>query len=254
MKKFEPRLERLVFEIRYSYGHLYFDRCGVTLNDIERECDGWIAGEATPLTGNLDRPDKNFHVSFNNAKFDFTAEKAFKHDDLSDVAKEIAEIWKLIEANLGLEELIRVGLRLQYVLPTMSIDEAEQYLKKSAFNIKTPESLKNSGYNIKKRKMIAFLSKDETEYRIEMGAITQTLSVDPSRIATQDPRILSRKQRDARIAQLKQLSEYSADPMYALIFDIDCFEFEPKSIAIEKYIKQKSEIVEKDFLPILEEL
>ena len=76
MKKFTPRLERLIFEARYSYGNLYFDRCGITLNDIERECEGWIAGEATPQTGNLNRPDKNSHVGFNNEKFDFAVEKA----------------------------------------------------------------------------------------------------------------------------------------------------------------------------------
>ena len=109
MKKFTHRLERLIFEARYSYGNLYFDRCGITLNDIERECEGWIAGEATPQTGNLNRPDKNSHVGFNNEKFDFAVEKAFNHD-LSDIAKEIEKIWKIIKANLGLEEFIRVGL------------------------------------------------------------------------------------------------------------------------------------------------
>lgn len=253
MKKFPPILDTLIFEIRYASGHRYFDRCGQTLLDIERECEGWLGIAADPQTGTLERADKNFRVGFSNSKFDFTTGKANK-EELAEVAKEASIIWKIIKANLGMDEFLRVGCRLKYLMAMRSIDQAEKALRKSELNIKLPDSFHNSGYSVKSRKVVTVLIQDEVEYRIELESLTRTESVHPSGILSVDPRLLSKKQDKARVEQLRQLKEYSVDPMYAVSLDVDCVQFKPKTVAIEKYILEKSQIVKKDFLPILEKL
>ena len=253
MEKFRPILDTFIFEIRYGFGQLYFDRCGQTLFDIERECEGWITIAADPQTGTLERPDKNYRVAFNNHKFDFTAESAHK-EEFPEIAKEASTIWKIIQANLGLDEFIRVGCRFQFLKAMNSIEQAEKALRKSQLNINLPENVNDSGYNVKSRKIVTILIKDEAEFRIQLEGITRMQSVDPSRVLVADPRMLSKKQNKARIERLRQLSEYTTDPMYAVKLDVDCACYEPETVNVKAYILEKSEIVRKDFFPILERL
>ncbi|MCK4816734.1 hypothetical protein KA005_13270 [bacterium] len=253
MKRFPPILSTFIFEIRYASGHLYFDRCGQTLLDIERECEGWLGIAADPQTGTLERPDKNFRVGFSNSKFDFTAERVDK-EEFAEIAKETSIIWKIIQANLGLDEFLRIGCRLQYLMAMKSIDQAEKALRNSELNIQLPASFDSSGYTVKSRNIVTVLRQDEVEYRVKLECLTRTQSIDPSRILTADPRLLSKRQDKARIEQIRQIKQYTLDPMYAVSLDVDCAQYEPETVAVEKYILEKSQVVKKDFLPILEKL
>ena len=253
MKRSQPELQTLIFEIRYASGHLYFDRCGQTLLDVEREHEGWLAGIPDAGSGSLERPDKKFRIIFNNTTFNFNVQRAYKND-ITAIAKEVSAIWKIIQANLGLDEFLRLGCRLNYLLSTESIDEAEQRLKKSELDILIPNNLTNSGYNVKTRHVITVLSREDMEYRIDLGTITRTEGVDPSHLVKGETRALSKKQREVRIEQLKRLREYSVDPMYAVQIDVDCVQYQPETVSVEEYIIEQARIVENDFLPILEKL
>ena len=251
MPTFEPKLESLVFEIRYDYGYLYFDRCGQCLLDIEKECEGWLTRNVDVATGTLERIDKRFRVGFNSIKFDFSAEQAFK-TDLEDIVKEIAAVWKIIQINLDLDIFLRIGYRPVYLRATSDIDEADLFLKQSELNIKVPENLDQSGYDISTRQTVTHFIKNQIEYRVKFGSITRHEAVNPLNILQGDARALSKGQKQHRIEQLKQISEYSRNPMFAVCLDIDCVKYQPKSISIKDYILDKNRIIEEDFLPILE--
>ena len=120
-----PLLDFVAFEIRYGSGHLYFDRCGQCLLDTERECLGWTPISADIQSGRLENPSKSLYAGFNNQRFNFTAQKASKLA-MSEIAKEISCLWNIIQANLGLDEFVRIGFRLNYLLATESIDEADK--------------------------------------------------------------------------------------------------------------------------------
>ena len=53
---------------------------------------------------------------------------------------------------------------------------------------------------------------------------------------------------------MKQLKEYSANPMYAVMLDIDCVTYNPERVSAGEYIKKQIDVVRNDFLPILEKL
>jgi hypothetical protein len=249
----QPQLDTLIFEVRYAYGHLYFDRCGQTIIDIQRECDGWVPGQVDVQTGYLERPDKGFRVGFSSIKFDFTADRA-DNEDIRIIAKEASTIWNIIQANLGLSEFPRIGCRLQYLLPTESIDEAERMLKSAKLNVLVPDALKNSGYKLKTRQITVVLSREDMEYRIILGTVTRVEGIDPSALIKGDPRALPKSQQKVRIETLKRLSEYRANPMYAVQLDIDCVKLQPETVGVEEYIKNQTQIVRDDFLQILEKL
>jgi hypothetical protein len=105
MKKFKPVLDTLILEIRYDFGNLYYDRCGLCLNDIEESRKGWHAIVASNNTGQLEDPEHNFIVSFSNRKYDFTANKIESSGtNIPIIIDEATHIWKIIQANLGLTE------------------------------------------------------------------------------------------------------------------------------------------------------
>ncbi len=253
MKKFSPILDTSNFEIRYASGYLYFDRCGQCLLDIERECEGWLAVSVSPQTGKLERPDKDFRLSFNNDQFNFSVHRASKVDiDL--IAKEASVLWKIVQANLGIDVFLRVGYRLSYLLATQSTEDAEKLLRQSELNVEVPNKTINSGYTIKSQQIVTVLCREEMEYRVQLGTVTRHEAINPANILRGDPRILSKKQNEFRMAQFKQLSEYSANPMYAVCLDVDCAQIKPDAVSVQEFIVNQSEIVANDFLPILEKL
>jgi len=140
MKNFSPTMDNLHFQITYTFGHLYFDRCGQCLNDIERTCEGWLTTSVNQLTGALERPEKSFILNFNNTQFTFSARKA-SETDIKDIAKEVSNLWKIIQANLGLDEILRIGCRINYLLATKSVEASEKHLQKAELNVKMPENL-----------------------------------------------------------------------------------------------------------------
>jgi hypothetical protein len=255
MNKFDSVLDRVIFEIRYGSGHLYFDRCGQCLTDIERQCDGWLVTSVDLQTGKVEQPEKRMHVNFSNTKFDFTFDRSTSTIvDIVDVAKEASLIWKIIQANFALDELIRIGCRFNYILPTVSIDESEKLLEKSKFNITMPEWIDKNEYKTKTREALVILSKADVEYRIRLCGVTRQEAVDPSTLPLADPRVLSKKQNQYRIIKLKKMSEYSANPMYAVLLDVDCVCYNPETISVQEFIQTHVKIVEKAFLPILKNL
>lgn len=248
-----PTLDYTSFEIRYGSGHLYFDRCGQCLLDIGRECPGWTPVAVDIQTGILENPGKSLRASFNDHLFAFTAEKASRLE-IAEIAKEIYGLWKIIQANLGLDEFIRIGVRLNYLLPTESIEEADRRLKPSEFNLVIPQWLLSDGYNIKNRQIIVVLVKDGTEYRIELAGVTRYEGLTPSDLVRTDPRLLSRRQSEFRIAKLRQMAQYSSNPMFAVNLNVDCVRFNPETLSVEEFILKQAQVVDQTFLPILRKL
>lgn len=253
MKNTGPLLDSVSFEIKYSSGHLYFDRCGQCMLDIEREYPDWVSTLVSVQTGRLENATKSLYANFSHERFNFTAEKASRLE-IKEIAKEIFSLWTAIQANLGLDEFIRIGFRPHYLLATESLDEAEKRLNRSKINLMIPESLKKEGYIIKNRHLVVVFDKDATEYRVELNTITRHEGLPPPDLVKTDPRLLSQRQKDFRLARMKQMAEYSANPMFAVNLNVDCVKFNPETLSVEEFILKQNEVVERDFLPFLGEL
>lgn len=251
MKKFQIFTDLLIFEIKYSHGFLYFDRCGQTILDIETQCDGWFCARTEKNTGQLENPEKRMVLDFSDNSFTFSIKPEKLDEDL--IAKEVQKLWKIIKANFGLEEYYRIRCRIYFLKPTHSSDESEKFIKSSKFNVYVPDNLKSPNYNLNIRQVIAIFEKEGVEYRVELKGITRAESVDPSGLLGR-PETMSKDQQKYRQLKMKRLAEYSANPMYAVMLDIDCAKYNPEQFSVGDYIKNQLDIVRKDFLPILENL
>lgn len=253
MKLSGPQLQQLNIEVKYESGYLYLDRCGRILLDLERERDGWYPNKADPQQGRIINPEYNYSVSFNTFSYGFAAEKAFEVK-FDQTAEEAEAIWKLIRANLDLQSFLRIGCRFIYYLPTKSREESERLIKRAHLNVEVPDSITEAGYKITTRQVVTVMEKKEYQYRVELNGITQTAAISPPDILRLDPKSLSERQKQKRTAILKNIRQYSGNPMYAVKLDVDCFQYHPEKISLKHFLNEQNEIVEKDFYPLLEEL
>lgn len=246
-------LDLLAFEVRYPYGHLYWDRCGQSILDIETQCDGWFSAKLENQVGRLENPEKGLVATFNENQFNLSARK-LRESDLDLFTEEVQRIWKIIRSNFGLDDYDRIGLRFHYLIPTKSIEEAESLIKKSELNVMVPDRLLHPKYELTTRHITSIFKKEEMEFRVELKAIIRAEGIDPSSLLTVRPHTMPRRQMEYRLQKMKQLSDYSANPMYATMLDVDCCSFHINHIKIKEFITEQVSIIKSDFLPILEDL
>jgi hypothetical protein len=251
MKSYKIFLDLLSFEIRYPLGQLYWDRCGQTILDIKMLGSNWIGDVTDNATCRLEKLNKDMVLNFNSKMFHISAKKQDLDND--DIIDEANMIWKIISSNFGINEYDRVGARFQFLKPTKSIEESEHFINKSELNVTVP-SYFSPEYKLSVRQVTTIFEKEEMEYRIELKGITRTEGIDPSGLFITRPKNMSKNQKLYQIDRLKKISEYSGNPMYGVMLDIDCVLYNPQRISIIEFIKNQKLIVKKDFLPILEAL
>jgi len=220
--------------------------------DIMRELDGWFPVAANTQTGTLEKPDKSFVMSFSDSIFNFTADKSYK-TTVEEIADEVSNLWKIIQVNLDLEEFTRLATRLYNLMPCLSIEDAERKLGKSVLNVVIPANVE-SNFNIKNRHVIIVFESNNIEYRVSLNTVTRYEGIQPSDILKLDPRFLSKDQKKYRHAKQQQITEYSANPMYAIALDIDCVSVQPETVKVKEFIFEQQEEINRYFMPILEHL
>ncbi|MCD4691847.1 MAG: hypothetical protein K8R79_02940 [Calditrichales bacterium] len=134
------------------------------------------------------------------------------------------------------------------------MNESNQLIENSELNVSIPDQLKKHHYDLNISEVITVFEKDDMEYRVELKGITRSQAIDPTGLYKSRPETLSKNQKEYRLQKMKRLAEYSADPMYAVMLDIDCAKYHPEQVAIGEYIIKQIENVQQDFLPILEKL
>ncbi len=248
--RFEIFLGELALEVRYAYGHRYFDQCGQTLIDIERSKPDWVAGDPTPQSGSLQNPKRNYFVAFDARRFVISA---IRPRYTQDFAEEAHSLWAIVRDNLGLSDFLRLGCRFNYYLPTRSIGEAEAKLAKASLNVTYPDILRQKHYEPKFREMMLTLEREGVEYRVVLRGVTRTESAIPaSSLLTADPRSLSTHQKEARLEAIKARTAYSKSPEYAVHLDIDCAQFEPRHVKPNVYVLECESVLQADFAHIVD--
>jgi len=172
--------------------------------------------------------------------------------DIRSVAREVNNVWKIIKANIGIDEYLRQGCRLYYLRATTSTEEAERLIDKAEINFEIPKRLIDSGFGRKNIHLTSIVTRGPYEYRIQLMSVTRYEATNPDVLIKADPRFLSNKQREIRIEKLKRMSEYSSNPMYAACLDVDCYQALPEKVSVEEFIIEQEDVVKSQFVPMLE--
>lgn len=239
-------LDRWIVEVRYSFGHLYLDRCGQTIVDLEASDPYWVVSEANPSTGTLNHSRDNVTLQFTPHLFNISAQ-----EPKPNFMELVEQTWGIVKRNLSLNEITRIGSRFQYLSPASTETDAEKQIASSSLEMKYPEHLKTA-FSVKARHFVTVLERNETEYRIELAGITRRQGQLPPHLE-HEPRFLSTGQRQARIELEKQRAKYQKSPKFAVMLDVDCvlpFGKAGKVIPHE-FAQQQHQVVKSEFLSLL---
>jgi hypothetical protein len=247
MKKPQIIFDLLSFEVRFSNGHLYWDRCGQTLLDIEKLGTGWYSAFDGKHSGRIENIEKDILVTFGFNIFNVQIKKP-DESNIDSLIDEIKNCWKIVKANFGLDTFDRIGCRLHFMIPTKSFEETEEIIKSLNLNLSVPDKMIDLGYKLKIRHIIGVFEKDQIEHRIEIKSVVRNEGINPADLFKGDPRAMSKRQREYRNLKLKQISQYNANPMYGLMLDIDNVQYDPDNINVSGFINTQIEIVNNDFL------
>lgn len=250
MEPGRPFLDSLSIEIRYAFGHTYLDRCGQTMVDIERSGTGWVAGEANPNSGTMENPSLDATMWFDTQRFALSAPRV---KSLPSLAGACEALWRVVQANLGLNEIVRFGCRFHWMLPCAALDQAESVLRRLPLNISVPEAI-GAKYETTRRSLVAVLRGESgIEYRVALDGIQRLEGLPVSVLMTTEPRLLPKHRRQAQLEFIKRRASYDSNPQYGVHLDVDCVEIAPPKVSPAAFVLAQNDIVREDFLPLLED-
>jgi hypothetical protein len=126
---------RLIFELRYECGELYWDRCGRIARALAAR-QGW-ALQSVDLNGcHIRKEDENLTFTYSSTKLDLTQSQS---EDVSDllsagefaaIAEEFSEI---VVRTLEVNVFPRIGFRLWTLYETESLDDASSRIDRMSF-------------------------------------------------------------------------------------------------------------------------
>ena len=246
-------LDSVVFEIRYAFGYLFYDRSGQIISDIERNLDGWIFVGADSNMAKLENPFHNFTALVGLERFAFICNKA-EASHSGDITAEIKAFWKIVQANLAVNDFHRIGTRIKYIAPFMSIEEAEKITASDKIKIGLFQPIEDDGFTPTIREIIQIFKHEDTKFRVQIQAVTRANAVAPSPIMTTPLNSFARHHRNIYKERNRQLAEYNANPTYCIELDVDCYQLDPEEINITQFVKENRGLVEDKFLPIFRSL
>jgi hypothetical protein len=237
LKRKEPILQKIVFELRYRRGYSYLDKCGRTINAIMDDHPEW-----TPDPGNPN-PQAASMVSLNNSsiltigtkKLDLSLEMPIEgepltQDEINKFADQVEHSSAIVTDQLGLREFQRMGCRLWYIFPCDSQAESEQWLASLGCYTVDQKLIDAFGSTVEALGVAVVIVGTDRTYRMAFNGVQRTTAVDLGK------GILNVRVRDLNVGQQEMLRKQERTkarirrmPMFPAMIDIDAYVDEPAS-------------------------
>ncbi len=160
----DMQLNRVILELRYDEGYLYWDKCGEMLLDIHRQFPEWKWDGVSTELARLKNSLRNMELVFNYSNIRFIQNEV---ENLSQFKEAIDKIAPLITEKFEIKKFKRVGNRYLYILPLENPDQGKKIIQKSPL-IKVPEDkLALFGENSDKTAFVIHFENKNLHYRIE---------------------------------------------------------------------------------------
>jgi hypothetical protein len=248
---------KLVYEVRYDFGYVYLDRCGITSNRIAQNYPNWIFNPqgANPQQAPLVHALSGIRLNLGPLKYDFSldqrlnADAAITKSDVEDFIDQVEGLTAIIHDELELSKFRREGFRVWYIFPTASDEESRDWTNRlgsvslgdrvtKAFSAK----LESLGYTI-------VIESEERKFRISLNPVERTEQLDlGNESLRQLPRTLPKDQREHLLKQLGQKHRLLVSPGFAVMVDVDAYIEDPLAIDPRDFINESLKAIE-DGLP-----
>lgn len=173
-------LSRVILELRYDEGHLYWDKCGETITNIQKKFSEWRWNGTSTELAKLKNLQRNMELEFNYRYIRFIQ---IEVDNLNQFKESTENITLIIVEKFNIETFNRIGNRYQYVLPLENPDQGKKIVQNSPF-IEIPEDkLVLFGKNSTKTSFLVRIENNNRQYRIELigierGGIPRNIKVN----------------------------------------------------------------------------
>jgi hypothetical protein len=233
-------LHRYVYELRYEFGQIYWDRAGRVAKEILSEHDEWDFEAIDINTCRLAHRDKNVNFNFGHKKLDLTqAQNADVASLMSvgDFGKLAERLTSTVAKYLELEFFTRIGFRLWHMYPANDREDASRLARELRLFRLEPSLAETIGaVSDVSHAMIA--DRQRHMVRLSLAPFEQQVSLAPSVIRaakTKPYKEATDKQRgpgiDKRqrvlIDKMRAEKIIKSYPQFGLLLDLDAYIEDP---------------------------
>lgn len=161
------QLNRVILELRYAEAHLYWDRCGATLLDIQGKFSEW-KWERGQEVGFLKNPKRNMELLFDYSNIRFVQNDVENLNQFKEAAEEITP---LIVEKLEINKFKRVGNRYLYIFPLENPAEGKKIIQESSLIEMPKEKLALFGEKSAKTAFVVHIENGNSHFRIEIVGV-----------------------------------------------------------------------------------
>lgn len=238
----EALLHKIVFELKFSDGELYYDRAGRVIRLVRRDSTEWVASR--PGNGEITR----FSSTENGCQFTFTARKLdgiieqstggepLTEENAQSFADQMSTISEAVLTELAISQVVRIGCRIWYLFKADSKTEGAEWIRDLGFCHLAPTIEGQLGV-FEDLSVSAVYSGEDRKYRLGIETVERAdkLTVGNATIQV-DPRSLPKKQRQAYQAKLKEQRRKDQNPEFAASIDVDCYLEDPSEYDVKDFI------------------
>ncbi len=168
-------IERIVLEVRFSRGFLYWDNCGKIWKAL---CDKWADLEMVtvdPAKALFKINDEGLELKFSQA--DIHLSQSYPPSSLN-IFKEVGrESIPLIANFLETKTFSRIGNRIFYLYPTASLEEASDIVRKTGLLSISEEKIKLFGDTLEEPCIQFRIQDEDVGYRFNVQALSRKLEL-----------------------------------------------------------------------------
>ncbi|HSV99127.1 MAG TPA: hypothetical protein VLI39_03080 [Sedimentisphaerales bacterium] len=246
MAKERQKLLQDIFEARYERGYRYLDRCGDAIAVLEEalpKISGgavWMPDEMAPKGAKMKCPQHELTLVIDSARVGLDQNPADVPCPFADIAD---YAFQTVKSKFDISDVVRLGRRKLFIVPTDSVDDAEALSIKKAPATKWPKTKDESLAARSCDMTVALEDPTRTKgVRIVVSPIHRPeapLSIDER--LRRPPHHLSAGQREALLEQLKRRKQRESSPVAGLLIDVDYWVIRPDDPDIQQFVKSSEE-------------
>jgi len=252
-------IHRYVFELRYDFGQVYWDRAGRISKAILAEQEEWDFNKIDLNGCQLVHRSANLAFNFGYEKLDLAQTQSADVEELLPIHKfaTIAEnAASIVAEHLEIDSFPRIGFRAWLLYPAADRDESHHFvhnLKVFTIDSAATQSLGNPS-EISHRLVI---ERPSHMLRIAVAPFEQQVDIPPSvlRAARARARDSSHGQRQVLIDKLKAEKRIGHYPQFGLLLDFDAYIEDPPypdELPVSDFISNSFEDFQKTKKVVLE--
>jgi len=224
-------IHRFVFELRYEFGQIYWDRAGRIAKAILGQQEEWDFNAIDINRCQLVRRSANLAFSFGHEKLDLAQTQSVDVEELLPVHEfaTVAEnATNIVVENLEVESFPRIGFRAWHLYPATDRDESHRFVKNLRLFKLHPAATESLG-NTSEISYRLVVDRRTHMLRIAIAPFEQQVDLPPSvlRAAKVDAKKCSHGQRRVLIDKLKAEKKIKHYPQFGLLLDLDAYMEDP---------------------------